>query len=311
MTYTRRAERGLFIGLFQLCFRQQIAIRRVENSNRRAQWLNTAFRHLWSSDPRSSRAGARLSSLAVGARARCPPREAAARDRAQGLAKGPPARLRREARDGATGAQSPRLGGEGARQGGHAVGERPVPRADGVHDYPSKPPKVSFPAGFFHPNVYPSGKVCLSILNEDGVEAQHHGEADPRRRPGAPRQPQQRRRREDAAYRLYKQPDGAQARARRGGQVLGGPRARRARRGNRGGGAGRRETKKSSCCDDESAKTTFLFGVRRDAPATGSRRVLSLARATIDDDTYDRLVNTNDATRRSAPDPRARSSRVP
>jgi|TARA_B110000977_G_scaffold191570_1_gene263883 ubiquitin-conjugating enzyme E2 I len=26
---------------------------------------------------------------------------------------------------------------------------------------------VKLPAGFFHPNIYPSGKVCLSILNED------------------------------------------------------------------------------------------------------------------------------------------------
>lgn len=34
-------------------------------------------------------------------------------------------------------------------------------------DYPSKPPKVRFPAGFYHPNVYPSGTICLSILNED------------------------------------------------------------------------------------------------------------------------------------------------
>eukprot|EP00271_Cylindrocystis_brebissonii_P023539 TRINITY_DN9811_c0_g1_i1.p1 TRINITY_DN9811_c0_g1~~TRINITY_DN9811_c0_g1_i1.p1 ORF type:complete len:161 (-),score=25.12 TRINITY_DN9811_c0_g1_i1:846-1328(-) len=34
-------------------------------------------------------------------------------------------------------------------------------------DYPSKPPKCKFPAGFFHPNIYPSGTVCLSILNED------------------------------------------------------------------------------------------------------------------------------------------------
>ncbi|CAN6898643.1 hypothetical protein Bca4012_095568 [Brassica carinata] len=34
-------------------------------------------------------------------------------------------------------------------------------------DYPSKPPKCKFPPGFFHPNVYPSGTVCLSILNED------------------------------------------------------------------------------------------------------------------------------------------------
>ncbi|CAK9437420.1 uncharacterized protein LODBEIA_P17980 [Lodderomyces beijingensis] len=34
-------------------------------------------------------------------------------------------------------------------------------------EYPSKPPKVKFPQGFFHPNVYPSGTICLSILNEE------------------------------------------------------------------------------------------------------------------------------------------------
>lgn len=34
-------------------------------------------------------------------------------------------------------------------------------------EYPQKPPKVRFPSGFFHPNVYPSGTICLSILNED------------------------------------------------------------------------------------------------------------------------------------------------
>ncbi|CCE79282.1 Piso0_001336 [Millerozyma farinosa CBS 7064] len=33
-------------------------------------------------------------------------------------------------------------------------------------EYPSKPPRVKFPAGFYHPNIYPSGTVCLSILNE-------------------------------------------------------------------------------------------------------------------------------------------------
>lgn len=33
-------------------------------------------------------------------------------------------------------------------------------------DFPSKPPKIMFPANFYHPNVYPSGKICLSILNE-------------------------------------------------------------------------------------------------------------------------------------------------
>lgn len=34
-------------------------------------------------------------------------------------------------------------------------------------EYPVKPPKVKFPEGFYHPNVYPSGTVCLSILNEE------------------------------------------------------------------------------------------------------------------------------------------------
>ena len=34
-------------------------------------------------------------------------------------------------------------------------------------EYPIKPPKCRFPAKFFHPNVYPSGTVCLSILSED------------------------------------------------------------------------------------------------------------------------------------------------
>ncbi|CDI85656.1 ubiquitin-conjugating enzyme e2, putative [Eimeria praecox] len=34
-------------------------------------------------------------------------------------------------------------------------------------EYPSKPPKCKFTPVLFHPNVYPSGTVCLSILNED------------------------------------------------------------------------------------------------------------------------------------------------
>mmetsp|Transcript_29475 Transcript_29475/g.68366 ORF Transcript_29475/g.68366 Transcript_29475/m.68366 type:complete len:170 (-) Transcript_29475:106-615(-) len=40
-----------------------------------------------------------------------------------------------------------------------------------TEDYPSKPPKCKFMLvngkPLFHPNVYPSGTVCLSILNED------------------------------------------------------------------------------------------------------------------------------------------------
>eukprot|EP01055_Gregarina_sp_Pseudo9_P002609 Gregarina_sp_Pseudo_9__2608@NODE_2869_length_843_cov_32_023632_g2625_i0_p1_GENE_NODE_2869_length_843_cov_32_023632_g2625_i0NODE_2869_length_843_cov_32_023632_g2625_i0_p1_ORF_typecomplete_len162_score27_88UQ_con/PF00179_26/4_6e42ProkE2_B/PF14461_6/2_8e07_NODE_2869_length_843_cov_32_023632_g2625_i0222707 len=34
-------------------------------------------------------------------------------------------------------------------------------------DYPSKPPKCKFVPALFHPNIYPSGTVCLSILSED------------------------------------------------------------------------------------------------------------------------------------------------
>lgn len=36
-----------------------------------------------------------------------------------------------------------------------------------VIEYPTKPPKCRFEPALFHPNVYPSGTVCLSILNED------------------------------------------------------------------------------------------------------------------------------------------------
>ncbi|OAP54288.1 SUMO-conjugating enzyme ubc9 [Fonsecaea erecta] len=34
-------------------------------------------------------------------------------------------------------------------------------------EYPTKPPKCRFVPPLFHPNVYPSGTVCLSILNEE------------------------------------------------------------------------------------------------------------------------------------------------
>ena len=34
-------------------------------------------------------------------------------------------------------------------------------------EYPSKPPKCKFTPVLFHPNVYPSGTICLSILSED------------------------------------------------------------------------------------------------------------------------------------------------
>lgn len=36
-----------------------------------------------------------------------------------------------------------------------------------TEDYPTKPPKCQFSPVLFHPNIYPSGTVCLSILNEE------------------------------------------------------------------------------------------------------------------------------------------------
>ena len=36
-----------------------------------------------------------------------------------------------------------------------------------TEDYPTKPPKCQFAPVLFHPNIYPSGTVCLSTLNEE------------------------------------------------------------------------------------------------------------------------------------------------
>lgn len=43
----------------------------------------------------------------------------------------------------------------------------PVHQQCSLLDYPSKPPKCKFTPPLFHPNVYPSGTVCLSILNDE------------------------------------------------------------------------------------------------------------------------------------------------
>jgi len=38
---------------------------------------------------------------------------------------------------------------------------------DFPEEYPSKPPKCKFVPPLYHPNVYPTGTICLSILDED------------------------------------------------------------------------------------------------------------------------------------------------
>lgn len=35
-------------------------------------------------------------------------------------------------------------------------------------DYPLSPPTMKFTCDFFHPNVYPNGTVCISILHPPG-----------------------------------------------------------------------------------------------------------------------------------------------
>lgn len=38
-------------------------------------------------------------------------------------------------------------------------------------DYPHQPPKMRFTTEVFHPNVYPTGDVCISILHPPGTDS--------------------------------------------------------------------------------------------------------------------------------------------
>ncbi|KAF2070471.1 hypothetical protein CYY_008212 [Polysphondylium violaceum] len=41
-------------------------------------------------------------------------------------------------------------------------------------DYPLNPPKMRFTCDMFHPNVYPNGEVCISILHAPGEDPNHY-----------------------------------------------------------------------------------------------------------------------------------------
>ena len=46
-------------------------------------------------------------------------------------------------------------------------------------DYPNNPPNMIFKTKMWHPNIYPDGKVCISILHppgEDNMNAQETAE---------------------------------------------------------------------------------------------------------------------------------------
>lgn len=38
-------------------------------------------------------------------------------------------------------------------------------------DYPNNPPVMQFRTEMWHPNIYPDGKVCISILHPPGTDA--------------------------------------------------------------------------------------------------------------------------------------------
>ena len=51
-------------------------------------------------------------------------------------------------------------------------------------DFPMNPPTMTFRSKMWHPNVYPDGKVCISILHPPGEDAHNSQEsADERWRP--------------------------------------------------------------------------------------------------------------------------------
>ncbi|KAG0051905.1 Ubiquitin-conjugating enzyme E2 15 [Gryganskiella cystojenkinii] len=48
------------------------------------------------------------------------------------------------------------------------------------HDYPLLPPKLKFTTDMFHPNVYPNGEVCISILHPPGDDKYGYEQASER-----------------------------------------------------------------------------------------------------------------------------------
>ena len=50
-------------------------------------------------------------------------------------------------------------------EGGYFKAELSFPE-----DYPNNPPVMKFISKMWHPNIYPDGKVCISILHAPGVD---------------------------------------------------------------------------------------------------------------------------------------------
>ena len=64
-------------------------------------------------------------------------------------------------------------------EGGYFKAELKFPE-----DYPNNPPEMKFISKMWHPNIYPDGKVCISILHAPGVDEMNSQEkAEERWRP--------------------------------------------------------------------------------------------------------------------------------
>lgn len=67
-------------------------------------------------------------------------------------------------------------------------GPEGTPYEDGIYpatltfpkDYPLSPPVMKFQCTLFHPNVYPDGTVCISILHAPGEDPNHYESANER-----------------------------------------------------------------------------------------------------------------------------------
>ena len=47
-------------------------------------------------------------------------------------------------------------------------------------DYPLNPPKMKFKSEMWHPNIYPDGTVCISILHPPGEDPNHYESSNER-----------------------------------------------------------------------------------------------------------------------------------
>ncbi|CAG8509166.1 16900_t:CDS:2 [Funneliformis caledonium] len=65
-------------------------------------------------------------------------------------------------------------------EGGFFRARMSFPKASITLDYPLMPPKLKFMSDMWHPNVYPDGEVCISILHPPGEDKYGYEDAGER-----------------------------------------------------------------------------------------------------------------------------------